>query len=475
MAVKTEQVEKNLVKITFEVSRERFEEGLNYAYNKNKSKFNIPGFRKGKVSRAIVEKYYTEAVFYDDAINFVLQDAYEAAVKESQLDVVARPEIDVEEIKKGEPVVFTALVTTKPEVKLGKYTGIKVDKFDNTVTDEDVQKDLEATRARNARVISVDDRAVQSGDIAVIDYEGFCDGVAFEGGKGENYDLEIGSNTFIPGFEEQLIGAEIGADVEVNVTFPEQYHSDALAGKPAVFKCKVNEIKVKELPELDDDFASEVSEFETLAEYKESVKKRLQEQADNRAKQETENAVIEKVCEACEVEIPAAMTESEVDSMINDFAQRLSYQGMNLDMYLQYTGSTMEAMRESFKVQAEKQCKVRLVIEAIIEKEGIDANEEEVEAKIVEMSKIYNMELDKLKEVLRDEDKQGIVREVQYSKVMEMLVNNAVVAKATAKKTTTATKSTAKKTTTKKAEDKKEETEEKPKRTRAKKAETTEE
>lgn len=427
MAVKTEQVEKNLVKLTFEVSREKFEEGINESYKKNKSKFNIPGFRKGKVSKQIIEKYYTEAVFYDDAINYVLPDAYDAAVKEAELDVVARPELDVEEIKPGEPVVFTALVTTKPEVKLGKYVGIEVEKIENNVTDEDVDKDLEMARQRNARLVSIEDRAVQNGDIAVIDFEGFCDGVAFDGGKGENYELEIGSGSFIPGFEEQIIGAKIGDDIEVNVTFPEEYHVDTLKGQPALFKVKVHAIKVRELPELDDDFASEVSEFETLAEYKESIKKKLTEQAENRAKQETENAIIDKACENAEVDIPKAMIEAQIDKMINDFAQRLSYQGMNLDMYLQYTGSTLESMRESFKEQAEKQCKVTLVIEAIIAKEGLEATQEEVEEKIVEMSKIYNMELDKLKELLRPEEMDGINNEVKFSKAIDMMVNKAKI------------------------------------------------
>ena len=427
MAVKTEQVEKNLVKLTFEVSREKFEEGINESYKKNKSKFNIPGFRKGKVSKQIIEKYYTEAVFYDDAINYVLPDAYDAAVKEAELDVVAKPEIDVEEIKKGEPVVFTALVTTKPEVKLGKYVGIEVEKIENNVTDEDVDKDLEMARQRNARLVSIEDRAVENGDIAVIDFEGFCDGVAFDGGKGENYELEIGSGSFIPGFEEQIIGAKIGDDIEVNVTFPEEYHVDTLKGQPALFKVKVHAIKVRELPELDDDFASEESEFETLAEYKESIKKKLTEQAENRAKQETENAIIDKACENAEVDIPKAMIEAQIDKMINDFAQRLSYQGMNLDMYLQYTGSTLESMRESFKEQAEKQCKVTLVIEAIIAKEGLEATQEEVEEKIVEMSKIYNMELDKLKELLRPEEMDGINNEVKFSKAIDMMVNKAKI------------------------------------------------
>ena len=427
MAVKSEQVEKNLVKLTFEVSREKFEEGINNSYKKNKSKFNIPGFRKGKVTKAIIEKYYTEAVFYDDAINYVLPDAYDEALKESGLDAVARPEIDVEEIKKGEPVVFTALVTTKPEVTLGTYKGIKVEKIENNVTDEDVDKEIEITRTRNARIISVDDRAVENGDIAVIDFEGFCDGVAFDGGKGENYELEIGSNTFIPGFEEQVIGAEIDKEIDVNVTFPEEYHAADLAGKPAVFKVTVHEIKVKELPELDDDFASEVSEFETFEEYKNSVKAKLEEQAEKKTKQEFENAIIDAVCEKAEVEIPQAMIDTQIDRMINDFAQRMQYQGMNLDMYLQYTGSTIEQMRENFKEQAEKQCKVTLVVEAIMNKEGIDVTDEEIEDKIVEMSKIYNMEIDKLKEVLRPEDKDDIAKDIKFGKTIDMLVNKAKV------------------------------------------------
>lgn len=427
MAVKKEEVEKNLVKITFEVSREKFEEGINEAYKKNKSKFNIPGFRKGKVSKAIIEKYYTESVFYDDAINYVLPEAYDAAIKEAEIEAVARPEIDVEEIKKGEPVVFTALVTTKPEVKLGEYTGIEVEKVDNTVSDEDIDKDIEATRKRNARIISVEDRPVENGDITVIDFEGFCDGEAFEGGKAEKYELEIGSGSFIPGFEEQIIGAKIGDDIEVNVTFPEEYHVESLKGKPAMFKVKVHEIKVRELPELDDDFASEVSEFETLAEYKDSIRKKLEERAENKAKQETENAIIEKVCENAEVDIPDAMIQAQIDRMINDFAQSLQYQGMNIDTYLQYTGGNMDAMRESLKEQAEKQCKVSLVIEAITKKEGITATDEEVEDKIAEMSKIYNMEIEKLKEVLRPEDMENIKNDISYGKTVDMMVNKAVV------------------------------------------------
>ncbi len=427
MAVKTEQIEKNLVKLTFEISREELSKGIDKAYQKNVKKINVPGFRKGKVPKAVIEKYYGEEVFYDDAINFVLPELYDAAVKEAEIVAVARPEIDIEEIKKDEPIVVTALVTTKPEVKLGKYKGIKIDKIEYTVSDEDVDKDIDTTRKKNARLVTVEDRAVENGDIAVIDFEGFADGVAFPGGKGEGYDLEIGSGSFIPGFEEQLIGANADSEVEVNVTFPEEYHAAELAGKAAIFKVKVNEIKTREYPELDDDFASEVSEFETMEEYKNSIKEKLTKQAEEKAKTETENAVVEKAVEAAEMDIPQAMIETQIDRMVNDFAQRLSYQGMNLDMYMQYTGSTMETFREGFKEQAEKQVRTSLVIEEIAKAEGIEANEEEVNDKIAEMGKMYNMETDKLKELLRPEDIEGLTSEIAFVKTIEMLVNKATI------------------------------------------------
>ncbi len=425
--MKKEQIEKNLVKLTFEVSREEFDKAINKVYAKNAKKFNIPGFRKGHAPKAIVEKYYTEAVFYDDAVNLVLPDACENAVKEAELDVVARPEIDVEEIKKGEPVVFTALVTTKPEVKLGEYKGIEVEKIDYTVTDEDVDKDIEAARNKNARLISVDDRAAENGDILTIDFEGFCDGKPFDGGKGENYDLELGSQTFIPGFEEQLVGAKLDADVDVNVTFPEEYHSKELAGKPALFKVKVKDIKVRELPELDDDFASEVSEFDTLEEYKKDTRKKLEKAAEDKAKAETENAVVEKAIENAEFEIPDAMLEAQIDNIVRDFAQRLSYQGMNLEMYMQYTGQTPETFREQFKGQAKQQLEGSLVLEAIAKAEAIEAGPEETELHLVDMAKKYNMELDKLKELLSEPEMDGIKNEIKIQKTVEMLVNNAVV------------------------------------------------
>ena len=427
MAVKTEEVEKNLSKLTFEVSREDFEKAIDRAYRKNAGKFNIPGFRKGKAPKAIIIKYYTEAVFYDEAINDVLPASYEEALKESGLESVARPEIDVEEIKKDEPVVFTAFVTTKPEVTLGEYKGIEVEKVDYTVSEEDVDKDIQATQMKNARMVEVDDRPVENGDIVVLDFEGSVDGVPFDGGKGEGYELEIGSNTFIPGFEEQLVGVKIDEPVDVKVTFPEDYHAPELAGRDAVFACKVHEIKVRELPELDDDFASEVSEFDTMDEFREDDKKRLTSQAAARAKAEVENAIIEKVSGNAEVDIPAAMVEAQIDRMINDFAQRLSYQGMNMESYLQYTGQTMDAMREQFKERAEKQVLSSLVLEAIAKKEGIEANPEEVEMQLVDMSKNYNMELDKLKELLSDVEMENIKKDMALSKAVDMLVNNAVM------------------------------------------------
>lgn len=427
MAFKCEEVEKNLSKLTFEVSAEEFDKAIDRAYNKNKAKFNIPGFRKGKAPKAVVYKMYGKEAFYDEALNDLLPEAYEAALKESGLDVVARPEFDVEEIKAGEPVVYTALVTTKPEVTLGEYKGIKVPKIDYTVTDEDVDKDIAATQQKNARLVSVDDRAVQTGDIAVIDFEGFVDGVAFEGGKGENYELEIGSNTFIPGFEDQLVGANVDDLVDVNVTFPEEYHAENLKGKEALFKVTVNEIKVRELPELDDDFASEVSDFDTLDEYKADVKKQLEEKAKIKAESETQEAALNKAVENAEMDVPEKMVENQVMNMINDFAQRLQYQGMNLDMYLQYTGTTIDEMKKQYKEPALNQIKQGLVIEAISLKEGIEASPEELELELVDMSKKYNMELDKLKELISEPEMENIKKQLAFQKTVEMLANNAEV------------------------------------------------
>ena len=427
MAVKKEDVEKNLVKLTFEVSSEDFEKAINAVYKKNVKKFNVPGFRKGHAPKAIIEKLYTKAVFYDEAVNNVLPEAYSKALEEAEVDAVARPEIDVEEIKDGEPVVFTALVTTRPEVKLGEYKGIEVDKIDYTVSDEDVDNDIKATQMKNARLITVDDRAVKNGDITVIDFEGSVDGVPFDGGKGEDYELEIGSGTFIPGFEDQLVGANTGDLVDVNVKFPEEYHAENLAGKDALFKVTVKEIKERELPELNDDFADEVSEFSTMGEFRADVRKKLEEAAKNKAQVETENAVVEKAIENAEFDIPDAMVEANVDTLVNDFAQRLSYQGLNMETYLKYTGMSMDAIRENFKPDAVKKISGSLVLTAIKNAEGIETGEEELELHLVDMAKKYNMELDKLKELLGDKEKENIKQDLAIQKTITMLVNNAKV------------------------------------------------
>lgn len=440
MAVKSEQVEKNLVKLTFEVSSEEFAKAINKAYAKNAKKYSVPGFRKGKVPKSVIEKYYTEAVFYDDAVNSVLPDAYEAALAESGIEPAARPEFDVEEIKKGEPVIFTALVTTKPEVELGEYIGIKLPKIEHNVSESDVEKEIKAAQEKNARLVPADGKKIKKGSIVTIDFLGSVDGVEFEGGKGENYDLEIGSNTFIPGFEDQLVGKKAGDEVDVNVTFPEEYHAPDLAGKDALFKVKIHENKVKELPEINDDFASEVSEFDTLEEYKNSIRERLEKAAADKVKTETENAVVDKAAENAKVEIPEAMINDQCERMTEDFAQRLQYQGLDINQYMKYTGSTIEQMKESFKPQAEKQIKTTLVLEAIAKKENVDVTDEEVNDKICEMAKQYNMEPDKLKELMQEKDIENLKEEISMNKVIDMLVNKAKISKPRAKKTETAKK-----------------------------------
>lgn len=440
MAVKTEQVEKNLVKLTFEVSSEDFAKAINKAYAKNAKKYSVPGFRKGKVPKSVIEKYYSEAVFYDDAVNDILPDAYEAALKEAGVEAVARPEFDVEEIKKGEPVVFTAIVATKPEVELGEYVGVKVKKVEHSVSDSDVEKEIKAAQEKNARLVPVDNKKIKKGSIVTIDFLGSVDGVEFDGGKGENYDLEIGSNTFIPGFEDQLVGKKAGDEVDVNVTFPEDYHAENLAGKAALFKVKIHEHKVKELPEINDDFASEVSEFDTLEEYKNSIKERLTKAAEERIKTETENAVIDAVLETAKVDIPAPMIADQCERMLDDFAHRLQYQGLDINQYMKYTGASLEQMKESFKPQAEKQLKTTLVLEAIAKKEEISVTDEEVSDKIAEMAKQYNMEVDKLKELMQEKDIENLKEEIAMNKVIDMLVNKAKISKPRAKKAETAKK-----------------------------------
>lgn len=428
MAVKTEQVEKNLVKLIFEVSAEEFGKAVNKVYLKNRNKINIPGFRKGKAPKSVVEKYYGKNVFYEDAVNAVLPEAYQSAVKESELDIVARPDIDIDgEIEEGKPVVFIALVTTKPEVKLGEYKGIEIEKIEHNVTEEDIDNKIAEEQKKNARVVFVEDRPVQDGDIVVIDFDGSVDDVAFEGGKAEDYELEIGSGTFIPGFEDQLIGAEADSEVKVEVKFPEEYHAPDLAGKDAVFMVKIKNIKSRELPEINDDFASEVSEFDTLEEYKKNIKETLEKQAEEQVKQETENAVIKAVVANAEFELPEAMIDAEIDRRVDGFAQRIQYQGLDFDTYLSYTGTTKEAFRENFREQATESCGTSIVIEAVMKAEGIETGPEEFELNLVDMAKKYNMELDKLKELISDEEKENMKKDMAMGKTVEMLVNNAVI------------------------------------------------
>ena len=420
--IKNEQIAKNVAKSTIKIDSKTFEEGMQKAYQKNAKHISIPGFRKGKVPRKMIEKYYGEAVFYEDAINFVCPDAYEAAIKETGISPVDQPAIDVEEIGEGKDLVITATVTVKPEVTLGKYAEITGKKIRYKATEEDVDAEIDRARQQNARIITVEDRAVKAGDMTTIDFEGFTDGVAFEGGKGTDYPLEIGSGAFIPGFEDQLIGAEIGKEVDVNVTFPEEYHAEELKGKPAVFKVTVKEIKEKELPELNDDFAKDVSEFDTLEEYKADILAKLNKANKERMKVENENLVLGKVVENAEVEIPEAMINNQLNNIARDFDYRLSAQGLNLEKYLQLTGSTLDAFKEQFKEQAESQVKSTLVLEAIAKAENMTIEDDEFKAELEKMAKDYNMELDKLETLLRDEDKDAMKEEMLNKKALEFIV-----------------------------------------------------
>lgn len=425
MSVQVEKLEKNMAKLTIEVSAEEVEKALQGAFLKNKNRISLPGFRKGKVSRQMVEKMYGPEIFYDDAINAMLPDAYEKALEECEEDIVSSPSIDIVQIEKGKPFIFTAEVAIKPEVKLGKYKGVKVDKIEVEVTDEEVDAELAKERERNARNIEVTDRAVKDGDMTVLDFEGFVDGVAFEGGKGENYPLTIGSGAFIPGFEEQLVGAEIGKEVEVNVTFPEDYQAEELKGKAAVFKCTVKEIKEKELPELDDEFASEVSEFETLAEYKADVKAKLTEKKEKEAKDAKEAAVMEAIINDSDMEIPEAMLETQQKQMVDEFAERIQMQGLSIDQYFQFTGTNRDKMIEQVKPQAEKRIKTRLVLEAIVKAENIEASDEDFEEEIKVMAETYQMEPEKVKEMLPEKSVAQIKEDIAVRKAADFVVENA--------------------------------------------------
>ncbi len=425
MSVQVEKLEKNMAKLIIEVSAQELEKALQNAFLKNKNKISIPGFRKGKVPRQMVEKMYGPEIFYEDAANELIPDAYEKAVEECGEDIVSSPSIEVTQIKKGEPFIFTAEVALKPEVKLGKYKGVTVDKADLNVTDEEVDAEVNKERENNARNIEVTDRPVKDGDMTVLDFEGFVDGVAFEGGKGENYPLTIGSGAFIPGFEAQLVGAEINKETEVNVTFPEDYQAEDLRGKAAVFKCTIKEIKEKELPELDDEFAGEVSEFDTLEEYKADVKAKLTEKKEKDAKEAKEAAVIEAIVNDSDMEIPDAMVETQQRQMMDEFAQRIQMQGLSMEQYLQFTGASYERMIEQVKPQAEKRIKSRLVLEAIAKAENIEASEEDYEQELKAMAEAYQMEVDKVKEMLPEKSVSQIKEDIAVRKAAEFAVEQS--------------------------------------------------
>lgn len=425
MSVQVEKLEKNMAKLTIEVSAAEFEKALEDAFLKNKNKISVPGFRKGKVPRQMVEKMYGPEIFYEDAANALIPDAYSKALDECEEDIVSSPEIDVTQIEKGKSFIFTATVALKPEVKLGKYKGVKVEATEVTVTDEEVDAKIEKERENNARTIEVTDRPVKDGDMTILDFEGFVDGVAFDGGKGENYPLTIGSGAFIPGFEEQLVGAEIGKEVEVNVTFPEDYQAEELKGKAAVFKCTIKEIKEKELPALDDEFASEVSEFDTLEEYKKDVKETLTIEKEKAARDAKEAAVIDAIIADSDMDIPEAMVTTQQKQMIDEFAQRMQMQGLSMEQYFQFTGATLDKMMEQVKPQAETRIKSRLVLEAVAAKEGIEATEEDYEEEIKTMAEVYQMEPDKIKEMLPEKSVKGIKEDIAVKKAAEFVVNNA--------------------------------------------------
>lgn len=426
MSLQVEKLEGNMAKLTIEASAEEFEQAIDKAYQKNKSKLSIPGFRKGKVPRKMVEQMYGKEIFYEEAANIVIPSAYARAVDECTEEIVSHPTLDIVQAESGKPFIFTAEVALKPEVTLGKYKGIELEKADTTVTDEEIEAAIEKERENNARTISVEDRAVKDGDMTVIDYEGFVDGESFEGGKAENYSLTIGSNTFIPGFEEQLVGAELDKEVEVHVTFPEDYQESTLAGKAAVFKCTVREIKEKELPELDDDFACDVSEFDTLAEYREDVKKTLTKEKEEEAKAEKEEKVIEAIIAEAQMDIPEAMLVTQQRSMADDFAQRIQMQGISLDQYFQFTGLTKAALLEQLKPQAEQRIKTRLVLEAVAKAENIEVSEEEYAAEIKKMAEAYQMTEDKVTEMIGKFEQKSIKEDIRVRKALDLAVEHVV-------------------------------------------------
>ena len=425
MSVQVEKLEKNMAKLTVEVSAEDFKAAIKKAYNKTKNRFAIPGFRKGKASQAVIEKMYGEAVFYEDAADEAINSTYAEAMKESGLDIVSRPEITVEQIGKDQAFIYSALVAVKPEVTLGEYKGVEVEKADAAVTAEDVEAELKRVQEQNARLLTVEDRPVADGDQTVIDFEGFVDGKGFEGGKAEDYPLTIGSHSFIDTFEEQLIGKNIGEECEVNVTFPTEYHAAELAGKPAMFKVTVKEIKVKELPALDDEFASEVSEFDTLDEYKQDIEKKLQERKEKAAASQNEDRVVAKVVENASMEIPEKMIDAQVDNMLRETAQRMHSQGLSMDLYMKYTGMTADQMKDQMRPEAVKRIQTRLVLEAVVKAENIETSEEKLDEEIAKMAEAYKMEADKLKSYMTDSDKDQMKQDLAVQAAVDLLVSEA--------------------------------------------------
>ena len=425
MSLQVEKLEKNMAKLTIEASAEDFEKAIQKVYLKARGRINIPGFRKGKAPRKLIEKMYGTGVFYEDAANDLIPTAYAEALKDCDLEIVSRPEINVTQIESGKPFIFTAEVAVKPEVTLGEYKGVEVEKSDVEVTDEDINKEVDKERENNSRTIDVDDRAVESGDIIKLDFDGSVDGVPFAGGKAENYTLTIGSGSFIPGFEDQLIGTKIGEDKDVTVTFPEDYHEKSLAGKEAVFKCKVNAITVKELQDADDEFASEVSEFETLAEYKEDIKKKLTEKKEKEARAKKEAQAVEKAVENATMEIPDAMIDTQVQSMMEDFARRMQSQGLSLEQYFQFTGMDVKKMHDQMKPEALKRIQNSLVLEAVAKAENIEISDEKVDEEIAKMAEAYKMEVEKLKGIIGDSERDQMKKDLAVQAAADLIADAA--------------------------------------------------
>lgn len=434
MSLQVEKLEHNMAKLTIEVEASELDKAIEKAYQKNKSRFNIPGFRKGKAPLNLIAKMYGVEVFFEEAANTLINDAYDKVLDECEEEIVSSPKIEVTQIEVGKPFIFTAEVALKPEVKLGKYKGVKVDKIDTAVTDEEVAAAIERERENSARSVSVTDRAVKSGDETILDFEGFVDGVAFEGGKGENYPLTIGSGAFIPGFEDALIGAELNTEVDVNVTFPEDYQASELAGKPAVFKCTVKEIKEKILPELDDEFAADVSTFDTLEEYKADVRKGLEDKKASDAKRAMIDAVLDAVVEDAEMDIPEAMIATTQRQMLDEYAQNMQAQGLSLEQYMQFTGLDAETLMEQIKPHAKNRIEGRLVLEAVAKAESLTASEEDFEEEVKTMAEAYGLEPEKVKEMLGENGKKAVMEDLVIKKAQQFVVDNAKETKPKAKK-----------------------------------------